>query len=802
LLEGLEDRTTPAVIPLPPFLPDGTGATTGAHFGTGVAADGNYFVVGAELDDTGGGANAGRAYVFNASSGALLHTLNNPTPAANDYFGWVVAVSGNFVVVGADGDDTGAAHAGSAYVFDASTGAYLRTLQRPTPAANDGFGWSVAVSGNIVVVGSPFEDAGPGDAGRAYVFNASTGALLSTLNNPTPAAFDQFGKSVAVSGNLVVVGAEQDDTGAGDSGSAYLFDATTGALIHTLANPTPAASAKFGSSVSLSGNLVVVGTPNDSTDASASGRVHVFDASTGTLSRTLVNPTPAANDHFGTSVAVSGHIVVVGAADDDTGGGNAGSAYVFDANTGTLLNTLNKPIPAASDNFGYRVAISGGRILVGAPYDDTQNPDQGAAYGFIVNSAPTALNLSSNTVAENVAAGTVVGTLSVTDPDAGDTHTYTLVGGDMAAFSISGNQLLLAVSPDFETQPSYTVRIRATDQGGLFIEQDFTINIQNLPEGRRIFAVGAGAGMVPHIKVYNAATGAEIASFFAYDTAYIGGVRVAVGDVNGDGIDDIITGTTPNTAGGHVKVIDGSKLNLTRPDGVIQGAAELYSFFATPGFSGGIYVAAADVNNDGKDDIVIGVDQGMAGGLIRVYSGANGSLMREFKAFSDAFLGGVRVAGGDVNGDGTDDIIAGSGFGATPHIKVFSGTDFSEIRSWLAYSSAFMGGVFVASDHFGNDPFADIVTSAGGGLVIPHVKVFEGQDLSERASFLAATPADGAVTGGPVGAVDRTGDGLAEVLLELGGPPSSQVRTIDPVSTAVLDSFFAFPGFLGDIFIG
>src|SRR5205823_6239789 len=123
---------------------------------------------------------------------ALIATLNNPTPGNGCYFGYSVAVSGNTVVVGAHGDDTGAYDAGSAYVFNATTGALVATLINPTLATGDYFGSSVAVSSNIVVVGAPFDYTGVVDSGSAYVFNAATGALVATLNNPTPAVEDYF----------------------------------------------------------------------------------------------------------------------------------------------------------------------------------------------------------------------------------------------------------------------------------------------------------------------------------------------------------------------------------------------------------------------------------------------------------------------------------------------------------------------------------------------------------------------------------------------------------------------------------
>src|SRR5207253_225904 len=129
-----------------------------------VAVSGNTVVVGAAAEAT-GGYQSGSAYVFNATTGALLTTLNNPTPAAYDDFGYSVAVSGNTVVVGAVGDDTGAQHAGSAYVFNATTGALVATLNNPTPAINDFFGFSAAASGNTVGVGALYDDTGATDAG-------------------------------------------------------------------------------------------------------------------------------------------------------------------------------------------------------------------------------------------------------------------------------------------------------------------------------------------------------------------------------------------------------------------------------------------------------------------------------------------------------------------------------------------------------------------------------------------------------------------------------------------------------------
>ncbi len=208
--------------------------------------------------------------------GVLLQTFNNPTPASGDEFGFSVSVSGNNVLVGAPKDDTGFQDAGSAYLFDATTGNLLQTINNPTPAFGDQFGFSVSVSGNFVLVGARGDDTGASSAGSAYLFDATTGNLLQTFNNPIPASSDFFGTSVSVFGNNVRVGAFFDDTGASNAGSAYLFDATTGNLLQTINNPTPEFGDEFGTSVSVSGNNVLVGAPNDGTGASDAGSAYLF----------------------------------------------------------------------------------------------------------------------------------------------------------------------------------------------------------------------------------------------------------------------------------------------------------------------------------------------------------------------------------------------------------------------------------------------------------------------------------------------------------------------------------------------
>ncbi len=337
----------------------------------------------------------------------LMHTLDNPNPygtSLGDLFGRSIGISDNLAVVGAYGEDEVSANgSGKAYIFNVSTGAILHTLDNPNPygtADNDNFGWSVAISGGYIIAGAPYEHSATiNDEGKAYIFNAYTGLLLHTLDNPTAQASSRFGWSVAIDGNLAIVGATRINDGLANSGAAYIFDVTTGALLQSLPNPNAyglSGNDEFGWDVSISGNYAIVGTPNeDDASGTQSGKAYIFNASTGALMHTLDNPNPvgtSANDNFGITVAIDGTYAVIGAPGENaTYGsplvtGESGKAYVYDVLTGGLIYTLDNPNADATDMddlFGTTVSIDAGYILVGAPgEDDAGGTDSGKAYIF------------------------------------------------------------------------------------------------------------------------------------------------------------------------------------------------------------------------------------------------------------------------------------------------------------------------------------------------------------------------------------------------------------------------------------
>jgi len=351
------------------------------QFGFSVAVSGNIGVIGAILGE-GNVALSGSAYVFDVTTGQQLFKLLPSVGATGDEFGFSAAVSGNTAVIGALGDDDKGSYSGSAYVFDVTTGQQLFKLLPSDGARNDQFGISVAVSGNLAVIGALGDNDNGSNSGSAYVFDITTGQQLFKLLPSDGAAGDFFGISVAASGNIAVIGADSDDDNGDRSGSAYVFDITTGQQLFKLLPSDGVAVGFFGSSVAIDGNTAVIGAKFDTDNGSNSGSAYVFDVSTGQQLFKLLATDGAQGDQFGKSVAVSGNTAVIGAWRDGDNGAGSGSAYAFDVTTGGQLFKLLPPDGGLYDRFGFSVALSANIAVIGAKDDDDNGGDSGAAYVF------------------------------------------------------------------------------------------------------------------------------------------------------------------------------------------------------------------------------------------------------------------------------------------------------------------------------------------------------------------------------------------------------------------------------------
>ena len=472
------------------------------QFGFSVALSGNLVLIGAPQDDT-QGENIGQAHLFDVTTGDLLHTFDDPTPTTADNFGFSVALDGDRVVIGAPNDDTQGTSIGQAHLFDARTGDLLQTFDDPTvgpgprPISFDQFGSSVAVSGERVLIGAPFDDTKGDNVGQAYLFDATTGDLIDTYDDPNPHVErfmdDLFGAAVALDGDFALVGTPRDQTEGPRVGQAHVFDATSGALQQTLDDPTPWVGGQFGTSVALDAGRALVGALTDSVRTGE--QAHLFAARTGTLLTTFQNSLPSVDNGFGVAVGINGDLTLIGAPDDDTQGANAGQAYLFDTISGERIATLANPAVTDADRFGAAVAIEGDLTLIGAPDNDTKGTDVGRAYlsRVVTVSPPVAVDDTAVTGADTPVRIDVLANDSDPDNDALTVAQVTNPANGTARIADDGR---IVFTPDagFTGQDSFDYTV-SDGRGGTATA---SVTVRSLPvlsgtSGDDVLTGGAGA---------------------------------------------------------------------------------------------------------------------------------------------------------------------------------------------------------------------------------------------------------------------------------------------------------------------
>ena len=336
-----------------------------------------------------------------------------------DWFGYDVAISDDYAIVGAhyeDEDANGASfkrNAGSAYIFKLSAGVWVQQqkIVATDRAADNRFGYSVAIDGEYVIVGAEGESS---SAGAAYIFKrtGTTWTQQQKIVAADRAADDQFGRSVSISGEYAIVGAESEDHDASGgnteslAGSAYIFKrtGTTWTQQQKIVAADRGRYDYFGAAVAISGDHALVGAHYEDHDANGTnfvanaGSVYTFKQTNGVWSQQqkIVASDAGAQDVFGYSLAISGEYAIVGAEgeNNDAGGDNyrtdAGAAYIFKQTAG-VWSEQQKIVPSDRekyDYFGVSVAINGNFAIVGAYWEDenTTGSDSlssaGSAYIF------------------------------------------------------------------------------------------------------------------------------------------------------------------------------------------------------------------------------------------------------------------------------------------------------------------------------------------------------------------------------------------------------------------------------------
>lgn len=360
-------------------------------FGDSVALDGDTAIIGAVRDDH-HGVDSGSAYVFTRMGSMWTERVKLlPTDVGNsDLFGGSVAIDGDVAIIGANRDDDNGLDAGAAYVLTGMGSVWTEQakLLASDGAVQDVFGSAVAFDGDTAIVGSTHDDDNGWDSGSAYVFTR-VGSVWTEQAKLVPAdgaSSDVFGWSVAIDGNTAVIGAYLDDVSGENSGSAYVFT-RAGEVWTEQAKLLPgdgAATYHFGISVALDGDTAIIGARGDNNNGPGSAYIFTRTRSVWTQQAKLVPADGADSDQFGYSVAIDGDTAIIGAHWDDDHGENSGSAYVF-TRAREAWTEQAKLLPtdgAADDGFGYSVALDGVTALVGAPYDDDNGNPSGSAYVF------------------------------------------------------------------------------------------------------------------------------------------------------------------------------------------------------------------------------------------------------------------------------------------------------------------------------------------------------------------------------------------------------------------------------------
>lgn len=468
--------------------------TANANYGFQVDVDGDVAVVGAYLDDAGGFNDCGVAYVYHRNQGGLnnwgyVQTLLASDKGAGDRFSYSVGVSGDYIVIGAPNHN---GFRGAAYVYYRNEGGTdnwgeQAKIVSSDIAADDQFGYGVAINGDDIAVGAYNEDpSGVSNAGAAYVFNRNEGGSnnwgevtkITAGADLNPNAW--FGRSLAIDGDDLVVAASKYDVG-GDiaHGKIYIFNRNEGGaenwgeVVNHLAS-NGAENDQLGYFVDISGDNIVAGAFGyDDGPTSSVGAAYIFNRNQGGPDnwgeRTqLSSPAASAFGNFGICVGIDGSRIVVGAYREGPFGLYSGAAYVFDENTGGagnwgLYQTIATSDQAASDRLGYGLAIDGSTIVVGA-YTKVESGQAGAGAAYFFDDTPSPTIITSTST---------IGGMLTNPLSASDATTYTVEGENLTA------DVNITAPTGFEISldgVNYGNSLSLTESGGDLLGEPITIH--------------------------------------------------------------------------------------------------------------------------------------------------------------------------------------------------------------------------------------------------------------------------------------------------------------------------------------
>ena len=350
-----------------------------------------------------------------------------------------------------------------------------------------------------------------------------------------------------------------------------------------------------------------------------------------------------------------------------------------------------------------------------------------------------------------------------------------------------GNTILNAPNGDissvlvtrYQVESEGTVfhRIVLGDDGDMWFTELALNNIGKVkivPNPAPLLAATTPTSGESSVTLYNSSTAANL-GFVNPFPGFTGVINTATGSFSNNGIAYTVAAAGPG-GGPAIAIVNTQTGEVTK------------SFFAyNPSFSGGVTIALADFNNDGVLDLVTGAGPG-GGPQVNIFDGSNFSLIKSFFAFDSSFRGGVNVGAGDINQDGSMDIVVAAGAGGGPEVRVFNGATLAVISQWYAYESSFSGGVTVAVGDLGDDGVFEVVTGAGSGGS-PLVKVFNANTGAFITQLLAY--ADSFKGGISVGINDGDGNGTLDIITGAGPGGGPQVNAFDYPTLDLLFSFYS-----------
>jgi hypothetical protein len=400
------------------------------EFGFRLSLDGSLILAGVHDHDA-HGEHAGAAYVFDTSSGAQLSIFVPDDISPGDFFGLSVALSGSLAIVGAPM----VANRGAIYIWDLSDPAHPLQLSRFAPgdvSEDADFGASVALSGTTAIVGAPHDDVSSDGSGSAYLLDVSDPSNPAQIAKLAPAdarPYDSFGKSVAIDGGLAVGGAPDAWNGNVPSvGAAYVFDAQSGQQLRSLRAVNGHTGDNLGESVAIEGNLVLAGAHQW---FDYRGAVYAFSASTGEQYARILADDSGRSMAFGYSLDVQGPRALLGSAASF----QRGAAYLFDLSDPRNPAQLLKLVASdghQSNFLGSSVDLDGPTALVGAPGDDAEGAQSGAAYLYDLD--PCRVDLNGDAVVDTRDVTTFLSLWASDDPIADWTGDGDVNTADVSAF--------------------------------------------------------------------------------------------------------------------------------------------------------------------------------------------------------------------------------------------------------------------------------------------------------------------------------------------------------------------------------